>query len=201
MARRKSKLLSDIHLLYELRSLRFVDRTWRQYLQVDVANNAEHIFSVIWIALAIARHEGVADEEKIIKMALIHDVAETRTPDTNYVSKIYSSRDEDKAIKHMLTDTVFAKEFEELFREYEERKTIEAKIVKDADNLDVDFELSEIVYRGHNIKKGKPWKRLNVRKNFFTKTAGYMWDEIQTANPTYWHQVAHEKFAAPKDRK
>ncbi|CAN5120539.1 hypothetical protein BH09PAT1_BH09PAT1_6360 [soil metagenome] len=198
----KSKNLSrDIEFIYEIGSLRFLQRTWRQFLQVEVANNAEHIFRVIWISLMLARHEGVKNEEKIIKMALLHDIAESRTPDTNYISKIYSNRDEEKALNHMLIDTVFAKEFEELFAEYEKRDTIEAKIVKDADNLDVDFELSEMALRGHAVKKNDVWTRENVRKHFFTKTAEAVWDEIQTANHLSWHATAHDRYTSEKDRK
>ena len=201
MPKRSHNLARDIEFIYEIGSLRFLQRTWRQFLQVEVANNAEHIFRVIWIALILARYEGVKNEEKIIKMALIHDIAESRTPDTNYVSKIYSTRDEHKALKHMLSDTVFAKELEELFEEYERRKTIEAKIVKDADNLDVDFELSEMSFRGHLIQRNKVWQRKNVRNQFFTKTAGRIWDEIQKANPVSWHATAHDRYTAEKDRK
>ncbi len=192
-------LLRDIEFIYEIGSLRHLPRTWRQFFQMDVANNAEHIFRVMWIALVIARHEGVRNEEKILKMALLHDIPESRTPDTNYLSKIYSTRDEEKALSHMLEDTVFTKEFNELFVEYERRESIEAKIVKDADNLDVDFEISEMSVKGHNIKD--VWKRENVRKHFFTKTAEKIWDELQTSNPHSWHVTAHNLFTAEKDRK
>jgi len=192
-------LKRDIEFLYEIGTLRFMQRTWIQFLQVQVADNADHIFRVMWIALTLARYEGVKNEEKIIKMALLHDIAETRAPDTNYISKIYSTRDEEKALQHMLEDTVFAKDFEELFKEYEERKTIESKIVKDADNLDVDFELSEIYAKGHTIKK--IWQRDNVRKTFFTKTAEKMWDELRTSDPYNWHKDTHNKYISDKDRK
>lgn len=194
-----TNLLRDIEFIYEIGSLRHLPRTWRQFFQMDVANNAEHMFRVMWIALVIARHEGVGNEEKILKMALLHDIPESRTPDTNYLSKIYSSRDEEKALDHMMEDTVFAKEFKELFEEYEKRESIEAKIVKDADNLDVDFEISEMSVKGHNIKE--VWQRGTVRKNFFTKTAGKIWDEVQNANPHSWHVTAHHRFTAEKDRK
>ena len=53
--------------------------------------------------------------------------------------------------------------------------------------------------KGHNIKE--VWQRGTVRKNFFTKTAGQIWDEIQTANPHSWHVTAHNRFTAEKDRK
>lgn len=199
MANHTNNLSRDIEFIFEIGSLRFMQRTWIQFLQTQVADNADHIFRVMWISLVLARHEGIKNEEKIIKMALLHDIPETRAPDTNYVSKIYSTRDEEKALDHMLKDTVFAEEFRALFEEYEKRETIEAKIVKDADNLDVDFELSEIYTRGHAIKAN--WQRTNVRKSFFTKTAEKIWDELQTADPNKWHIDAHKEYISDKDRK
>ena len=71
----------DIEFLFEVGSLRNVQRGWRQHFGLDVANNLEHTFRVMVLALMIARKEGVKDEEKVMKMALVHDLAETRTVD------------------------------------------------------------------------------------------------------------------------
>jgi putative hydrolases of HD superfamily len=192
-----STLSRDIEFLYEIGSLRFVDRTWKQFFHEQMANNAEHIFRVIWIALVIARHEKVVNEEKIMKMALLHDIGESRTPDTNYLTKIYSSRNEELAVTHMFADTVFQTELLELFKEYEERSSIEAKIVKDADNLDVDLEIQEQVAKGNTMRK--VWKRKAIRDGFYTKTAKKLWDEIKTSDPHLWHLNAHLKYR--KERK
>lgn len=141
--------------------------------------------------ISYGRHEGVGSEEKIVKMALIHDIGESRTPDTNYLSKIYSSRDEEKAITDMLEGTVLKKELFELYKEYEERSSIEAKIVKDADNLDVDFEIQEQFYKGNQLKK--IWNRESTREALFTDTAKIMWDTLYKTNPQLWHLEAHQK--------
>lgn len=199
MRKKSKKLARDIEFLYEIGSLRHLQRSWRQFTRIDVANNSEHIFRVMWISLIIARHEGVRDEEKIIKLALVHDIGETRVPDTNYLTKIYSSRNESLAMTHMLKDTVLQKDFHDLYKEYSARSTLEAKIVKDADNLDVDFELSEMKAQGHTLKKY--WPRTRVRNKLFTKTAKKIWEELQTATPHEWHIFAHEDYAADKDKK
>ncbi|MEK7605682.1 MAG: HD domain-containing protein [Patescibacteria group bacterium] len=199
MPRRTKKISRDIEFLYEIGSLRHLQRSWRQFTRVDVANNSEHIFRVIWIALIIARREGVKNEEKIIKLALVHDVGETRVPDTNYLTKIYSSRDEAMAMSHILKNTSLENDFHDLYKEYAARSTIEAKIVKDADNLDVDFELAEMKAQGHTLKKY--WPRTRVRDKLFTKTAKKIWEELQSANPHEWHIFAHEDYAAEMDKK
>ena len=197
-SRKSSILLRDVDFLYEIGSMRFIQRTWRQFYRDEVANNSEHTFRVIWIALIIARREKVTNEEKIIKLALVHDISESRCPDTNYVSKIYSSRDEEKAIKDMLTDTSLAEEFIDLFNECKEKKTIEAKIVKDADNLDVDFEIQEMMSKGHTMKK--VWSRKNIRTLLYTKTAKKMWDELYATDPHRWHVNAHNAYKTAKTK-
>ena len=66
---------------------------------MDCANILEHTFRVMFLALAIARGEKVKDEEKIIKMAMIHDLGESRTGDPNYVQKVYVNSNESRALK------------------------------------------------------------------------------------------------------
>ncbi len=50
-------LKEDIKFLYEVGTLRYVDRTWKQTFGVPVANVTEHTFRVMWIAQIIAKHE------------------------------------------------------------------------------------------------------------------------------------------------
>lgn len=184
----------DIDFLYEIGSLRFIERTWRQFFQTPVANDSEHSFRVAWIALIIAKEEKVKDEAKILKMAIMHDVEETRVPDTNYLSKIYTTRDESKAIKDMFQNTIFEKEFIDLHREMKEKKTIESQIVKDADILDVDFEIQEQYYRGNLLKKIWIEKRKKTAKGLYTRTAKKIWKSLYEVNPQTWHLKTFDKY-------
>src|SRR3989344_8535752 len=95
----------DIDFLYEIGSLRNVPRGWRQHLGFDVASDLEHTIRLIWIALIISRMEQAGDENKIIKMALAHDVAETRVSDLSYVQKVYVTADEEKAADDIFQNT------------------------------------------------------------------------------------------------
>lgn len=184
----------NIEFIYEIGSLRFLERTWKQFFQTPVANDSEHTFRVAWIALLLAKEEGVKNEGKILKMALMHDIEETRVPDTNYLSKIYSTRDESKAIKDMFKGTIFEKEFLELHHELKEKKTIESQIVKDADILDVDFEIQEQYYKGNQIKKIWHSKRKSTAKKLFTGAAKRMWDNLYKVNPQEWHLKTFNKY-------
>ncbi len=184
----------DLEFLYEIGAIRFVQRTWKQFLNADFENLAEHSMRVAWIALVIAKREGVKDEEKILKMAMIHDIGESRTLDVNYLTRLYATRDEDKAMKDILKDTSLENEFYDLFKEYEERKTLEAKIVKDADNLDVDLELAEQEVRGIKIRSLWLKNRKVIYNKLYTKTAKKLWKQIQDSNPHDWHMKAPNRF-------
>lgn len=80
-------------------------------------------------------------------MALVHDLPETRTSDLSYVQKVYVKADDDTAAKDSLAKTMFEDFYSVILNEYEKRESIEAKIVKDADNLDVDLEMKELEER------------------------------------------------------
>jgi len=187
----------DLDFLYEIGSLRHVPRGWRQHLGFDIASDLEHTYRVTWLALMIARMEKAGDENKILKMALVHDVAETRVSDLSYVQKVYVTADEEKAADHIFKDTI-VKDFREILREYEVRESIEAKIVKDADNLDVDIELKELEEQGSQLpeKFGPQRKKLRDEK-FYTESAKKLWDQVQTSDPSRWHRSMNKFITNP----
>ncbi len=188
----------NIDFMYEIGSLRHVPRGWRQHLGFDVASDLEHTFRLIWLALLISRMEKQGDENLIIKMALVHDVPETRTSDHSYVQKVYVTADEERAANDMFKDTAFG-DLREILAKYETRDCIEAKIVKDADNLDVDLELKEIEELGSQLPK--KWEKLNRRmvrdEKLYTESAKKIWDEIQQSDPSNWHRNMNKWITDP----
>jgi len=185
----------DIEFLYEVGCLRFIPRAWRQMLSPNFANLAEHTLRVAWIAALIARHEG-ANIGKAMQMALVHDLSESRTGDVHYISRLYTRRDEKGAIKDMLHGTTLPSELLDLWQEYEERESLESKVVKDADNLDVDFEIQEQAARGVNLKEDwyEGQRKPFVRPNFYTETAKQIFDMLYASNPNDWHTKAKNRF-------
>lgn len=189
----------DIDFLYEMGSLRKVDRAWQQVLTGKVANIAEHIFRMTMIAWVIAVAEK-ADVAKVLKICLVHDVGESRTGDIAFMHRDYVTRHEELAEKDIFEDTKLEKEVAELLKEYNERKSLEARIVKDADNLDVDLELKELARIGDTAAIGmlKEHRSIIRAKKLYTKTAKKMWDEIQKVNPNAWHQKLTNKWVKNK---
>lgn len=178
----------DLEFLFEIGSIRNIQRFWKRFFNSNVANDAEHIFRVTWIAWMIAAKEKVGNKEKILKMALLHDIVESRTGDLDYLSHAYSERNEDKAIRDMAKGTEFESELTALWDEYKKRESIEAKIVKDADVLDVDLELAEQEAQGQKLKSLWFEKRKKfVYTKLYTNSAKKLWEEIYIADPHDWH--------------
>lgn len=182
----------DVDFLFEIGALRFQQRQWRRFLLTDVANITEHHYRVMWLALIIAgRQKEPVNTEKLLKMAMAHDIAESRTGDVDYISRQYTKRDEERAAHDMLKNTNLHDEFTEIIEEYEERDCIEAKIVKDADNLDVDLEIREQGARGSTLEAAwAPHRKKIAATRFFTDVAKELYDEIAAADPNAWHTTS-----------
>lgn len=188
----------NIDFLYEIGTLRNVQRGWRQHLGVDVANVLEHSFRVMYIALILARMEKIKDEEKIMKMVLVHDIAETRTSDLSYVQKVYVSTDEKRSAEDIFKGTIFSDLEETILMEYEARQSIESRIVKDADNLDIDLELKELETKGHKLSlRWRKFRRKVRDEKLYTKSAKKIWDLIQKSNSEDWHMNINKWVKLP----
>lgn len=178
----------DLEFLYELGAVRLIPRQWHRFHMSNVGDLADHHFRVLWLALTIAaREKADVDQEKLMKMALVHDIAESRTGDADYMARQYVVRNEEKGLNDMLENTSLSKEFLAIYHEYEKRECLESKIVKDADILDVDMELKEQEAQGNHLPVDWREARQSVAATLFTKTAKKMQAAIQQSNPHDWH--------------
>jgi putative hydrolase of HD superfamily len=183
----------NLHFLFQLGSLRHIERSWRQYFGTEMATDLEHTMRVIFIALMLAKMEKKGDESLIIKMALIHDLAESITGDLTPIQKKYVTIDEEKAVQDMF-DRTSLEEYIIIAQEYRSRSSIESKIVKDADNLDIDIELREMLERGHGLPSKWQAGRKKLRDTkLFTTAAKTLWDALQTHDASGWRYYLEEK--------
>ena len=171
-------------------NIRLIDRMWYRFHSKDFANVAEHHFRVFWIAMTIAANEndGTLDTGKIAKMCIMHDITESRTGEVDYISRQYVDRKEEMAINDILDDTSVREEYLALWHEYEARESLESKIVKDADNLDVDFELAEQENNGNKLRE--EWRVARQRvadSKLFTETAKRIQEQLKSSNMHDWH--------------
>lgn len=190
-----SDLTPDINFLFEMGAVRLMNRMWTRQFSPEFANLAEHHFRMFWIAMVIAAHEGNVDTGKIAKMVLVHDISESRTGDVDYLARQYVTRNEKLGLQDMLDGTSLNDEFEKLWNEYEKRESMEAKIAKDADNLDIDFELAEQAVKGNQLHElYKPGRAHVAKEKLYTKTAKQLFDQLQTAKPHDWHMRGRNRF-------
>lgn len=144
------------NFLYEAGSLRKIARAHRQTLLTDDLsdNIATHSYRVALIGWFLAKQEK-ADPYKVAMMGLLHDLAETRSNDHNWVHKKYVKIFEDEIRADQLKDLPDGGELYGLAKEYDLRESREAKIAKDADLLDQILLLKEYIHQGN--KEAAKW--------------------------------------------
>ncbi len=129
--------------LYEGAMLKRTYRTGYSFLGQGKETVASHTFGVMLIGFILAKQVKEADPNKVILMCLLHDLPEARTGDANAVHKRYVTIHEEKAIEDMVRDLPVGDEVSTLLEEYHKGETIEAKLARDADQLDMILSLKE----------------------------------------------------------
>lgn len=145
------KHLADF--LFEGRLLKKLPRSGFQFLGAGQESVAEHCFIAALIAYVISRLEPDVNAEKLISLCLVHDLAESRIGDLNYVQKMYVTADEDKAISHMTRHLPFGNHLIQLMDEFKQNKSKEAKLAHDIDQLALILELKNLADLGHSHAK------------------------------------------------
>ncbi|HLC37061.1 MAG TPA: HD domain-containing protein [archaeon] len=114
------------------------------FKRADADSVAAHSFSVASLAFLMAlqlKKQGInIDENKVVKMALFHDIGEAITGDIGRMVKILAGgaieEVEEKAFRAMIKNLSFKSYLLDLRKEYEERESVEAVLVKACDALD-----------------------------------------------------------------
>lgn len=157
-----------INLLLEVGTLKKVLRTgWVLKGVKNAESVADHSWRVAVIASLLAKQLNL-NQEKLVKMALIHDLGEALIGDIKWESgaKVIGSQkekhaDEEKAIKKMFSDNPSFQEYVELWEEFEAQESKEAKAVKQIDKLEMAIQAFEYESEGHK-DLGEFWE--NVEK-------------------------------------
>lgn len=106
---------------------------------LDADSIADHSYGVIVIGWYLATEEKV-DIGKVIEMLLVHDIVMAEMEDvTPSTGKYDQKRDMEAKAKHVVASKVpesLQEKYLELFNEFNERKTPEAIVAKEADKLE-----------------------------------------------------------------
>ena len=151
-----------VEFLFEVGMLKKTPRTGFQFLGSGGESVADHSFRTAVIGYVLGTMAPEADPYKTALICLFHDFAEARTADHNYVNKRYVTVDEDKALKDQLKGLDFADEIMTLTEEFNQARTVEARLAKDADQLELIFELKEQLDSGN--PNAEEWLPYAVRR-------------------------------------
>ena len=172
-----------INFLFEVGMLKKTPRTGYQFLGSGKESVAEHSFRMALIGYLLSRQEPKADAMKATLMCLFHDLHEARTGDHNYVNKRYVQIDEAKAVEDLAKGLPIKDEIVSLTLEFNEGKSLEACISRDADQLDLILSLKEQQDLGNTY--ASEWLHYAV-KRLQTASARTMAQEILETDSTGW---------------
>ena len=160
--------------LLELDGLKLINR--QTYIDggLRVENSAEHSWHLAMACWSIARSLQLeVAEEKLIKLALVHDLGEIDAGDTFLYAKgrktaHTAERDGVRRLGNHSGNAI--SDFEELWEEQENGISTETKLLKTVDRL-LPFL--------HNISsRGKTWQELGIKKSQVVKAHAFIADDF-----------------------
>tara|TARA_Y100000815_G_C13158526_1_gene430746 strand:- start:262 stop:789 length:528 start_codon:yes stop_codon:yes gene_type:complete len=139
---------------------------WKEKLAIDNPESvADHSYSTSVMSMILSDLDGL-DSEKIIKMALLHDLSESIigdiTPDN--MLKDEKVNKENLAMKQILKNlpNKIAVQYFELWNEYQKNSSQEAELLHDVDKLEMAFQAK--FYHDKGISKEKLQTFFNTAK-------------------------------------
>lgn len=180
-----------VNFLFEAGILKKIPRSGYPFLGTGSESVADHCFRVTVIAYLLAKNEPRADAQRVILMSLFHDFHEARTGDHNYVNKRYVTVNEDKAVNDLSKRIPFGQEIVSLIEEFNSRKTFEAQLAHDADQLDFILELKRQQDLGN--KSAPEWLTYLV-KRLTTHLAKTLAKEILKTDSSDWWFAKKEEL-------
>ncbi len=155
------------------------------YLSVDPRHesSAEHSWHMAMMLLLLERYAAEPfDLLRAVKMALIHDIIEIEAGDT-YAFAVFDAAEKHEQ-ERVAAENLFGMlppedraELLELWHEFEERKTPEARIVKAMDALQPILT--------HMMNEGRSWRENGIRREQVAKRAGL----LRQVSPALWERV------------
>lgn len=134
----------NLKFLLNANRLKNTPRTgWAVHGITNCESVADHSFGVALTALTLSELiAGDWDREKVLTMAILHDLAESVTGDlslggSRLLPKGAKAQAENLAMEELLNGLGFAERWIQVWREFEDLACEEARIVRDADRVDL----------------------------------------------------------------
>lgn len=171
------------HFLFEAGMLQKTPRSGFQFLGSGSESVAEHVLRTIFIGYTLCKLDPEVNEARVLKLCLVHDLPETRTGDMNYVNKKYVEVNEKKAVDELAQTLPFGEEIRSAIDEFNEKKTREALVAHDADQLALILQLKE--YGDLGNKYSQEWIGFAVQR-LCTDTAKDLARVIAETDSSEW---------------
>ena len=133
-----------LDLLLQANRLKVTPRGgWAIHGLTDVESVADHSFGIVFVALALAELvQEPVNREKVLTMALIHDLPESAITDIPAPAQRYfpagaKRQAELNAMAEMLDGFSCGERLQAWWREFEEGSSVEGRLVRDADRLEL----------------------------------------------------------------
>lgn len=134
---------------------------WQKKLGIKRPESvADHAFGVTAIAMILSDSKGL-DSAKVLKMAILHDLAESitgdLTPDDGPKSK--KIKLENLAMKKILSslEPKIQRQYHSVWIEYQKNETSEAKLLHQVDKLEMALQANIYKKSGYSKQKIKPF--------------------------------------------
>jgi putative hydrolase of HD superfamily len=153
-------LLQQVNFIKEIDKLKYIQRKTKLFNSDRKENDAEHSWHLAMMTIVLAEHsDQPIDVLKVVKMVLIHDIVEIDAGDTfiyDTVKNHTNSDEEGIAAKRIfgLLPNEQAKAFIELWQEFEDGVTNEAKFAKSMDRFEPLLQ--------NTSNNGGTWEEFNV---------------------------------------
>ena len=130
---------------------------WKEKLGINNPESvADHSYSTTVMSMILSDLEGL-NSEKIIRMALLHDLAESIIGDITpeHITKNEKINKENHAMKQILKNlpNKIAEQYFEIWNEYQKNSSQESKLLHDIDKLEMAFQAK--FYQNKGISKEK----------------------------------------------
>jgi putative hydrolases of HD superfamily len=184
--------MEDVHplkgvatFLYEMGHLKNLKRAGWVMLGVPTPESvAAHTFRVGIIGMTLARMAG-ADVGHTATLCLIHDTHETRIGDVEAVGRAYTTTSTPEAVTTHQTDNMphdTATMFRELTAEYEQQETLEARLARDADKIELLLQSIEYKKQGFDTDE---WRENSINA-LRTDVGQELAQAVNLTDPTWW---------------
>lgn len=176
-----------VNFIFELNQLKKQKTSgWKLSGIETTISDADHTLRAAQIGYILAVMEKCENPEKVAMILVVHENGEARIGDQNKVSaRYYSKKEAEKnAFMEQLNGLgdVIENKWQQYFEEFEERKTQEGIIAKDADWLETAFQAKEYLDLGYPTQN---WID-NVEKAVETESAKKLIQEMKNTKFTDW---------------